>query len=74
MLAELGCANQWLLLPSLGDDSVSYARDQGVEALILSGGDDIGSDPLRDQSEYALAGADGRHRCRALRGTRGPYR
>ncbi|WEK09782.1 MAG: gamma-glutamyl-gamma-aminobutyrate hydrolase family protein [Candidatus Pseudomonas colombiensis] len=54
LLAELGCANQWLLLPSLGDDSVSYARDQGVEALILSGGDDIGSDPLRDQSEYAL--------------------
>ncbi|AZD82632.1 gamma-glutamyl-gamma-aminobutyrate hydrolase family protein [Pseudomonas chlororaphis] len=52
--AELGCGNQWLLLPHLGEDTVAYARDQGVQGVIFSGGDDLGSDPLRDQSEQAL--------------------
>lgn len=52
--SELGCANQWLLLPNLGEDTVDYARDHGIEGLIFSGGDDLGSDPIRDQTEYAL--------------------
>lgn len=53
-LAALGCGNQWMLLPNLGRDTVAYAKEHGIEALILTGGDDIGNDPVRDDSELAL--------------------
>lgn len=33
---------------------MAYARAQGVQGVIFSGGDDLRSDPLRDQSEQAL--------------------
>ena len=53
-LAELGCGNRWILLPNLGEETATYAREHGVEAFILTGGDDIGSDPARDESELSL--------------------
>lgn len=53
-LAELGCGNRWLLLPNLGAETVAYARVHEIEALILTGGDNFGVDPLRDDSELAL--------------------
>ncbi len=54
LFAELGAENRWLLLPNLGEQTVAYARSHGVEAVIFSGGDDLGSDPLRDVGEQAL--------------------
>lgn len=51
---SLGLQHRWVLLPNLGDDTPAYARAQGVEALILTGGDDVGRDLLRDTSEHAL--------------------
>ncbi|HEY4319067.1 MAG TPA: gamma-glutamyl-gamma-aminobutyrate hydrolase family protein [Herbaspirillum sp.] len=53
-LAALGCGHQWILLPNLGLDTVAYAKEHNVEALILTGGDDLGNDPVRDDSELAL--------------------
>ncbi|WP_296186301.1 gamma-glutamyl-gamma-aminobutyrate hydrolase family protein [Pseudomonas sp. UBA1879] len=50
----LGAGHHWLLLPNLGEQTVAYAQRQGVEAVIFSGGDDIGSDPVRDVTEQAL--------------------
>lgn len=52
--AELGWGSQWLLLPNLGEHTVAYAQAHGVEAVIFSGGDDVGDDPLRDVGEQAL--------------------
>lgn len=53
-LANLGLENAWILLPNLGKNTVSYAKRWGVDALILSGGDDIGHDFQRDTSEIEL--------------------
>ena len=52
--AELGWGHQWLLLPNLGEQTIAYAQAHGIEGVIFSGGDDVGSDPLRDASEQAL--------------------
>lgn len=45
---------QWLSLPSLGEDTRQYAIDMGVNGLIFTGGDDVGTDKLRDVSEQVL--------------------
>ncbi len=45
----------WLPLPNLGPDRIRvYCESWGVNRLILSGGDDIGATPLRDETERAL--------------------
>lgn len=45
----------WLAIPNLGaTDTVAYFQNWKLNGLILTGGDDIGSDPLRDDSEQAL--------------------
>lgn len=44
----------WLYVPNLGADSVSYCEAWGVNALILTGGEDLGIAPLRDETERAL--------------------
>lgn len=53
-LAELGRGNNWILLPNLGVHSVDYARAHGIEGFVFSGGDNIGTDALRDAGETAL--------------------
>jgi len=53
-LLQLDWGWNWVLLPNLGSQSAAYARAQQIEGLILSGGDDLGSDPLRDESEFNL--------------------
>jgi len=53
-LQQMNWGWDWVLLPNLGAQSVDYAQTQRIEGLILSGGEDIGSDPLRDESELAL--------------------
>lgn len=47
-------APEWFLLPNIGEDCVALARRYGVRALLLTGGDDIGATPDRDQTEAAL--------------------
>ena len=54
LFVTLGWHTNWILLPNLGTNTASYAIDRGVNALILSGGDDLGNDLLRDSSEFAL--------------------
>ncbi|MCF6263209.1 MAG: gamma-glutamyl-gamma-aminobutyrate hydrolase family protein [Xanthomonadales bacterium] len=47
---------QWLPLPSLGESTLQYASDMGVNGLVFTGGDDVGTDKLRDVSEQTLLG------------------
>jgi gamma-glutamyl-gamma-aminobutyrate hydrolase PuuD len=45
----------WLPVPNLGAGAVeTFCSRWGIDALILSGGDDIGVSPLRDDTENAL--------------------
>jgi gamma-glutamyl-gamma-aminobutyrate hydrolase PuuD len=45
---------RWVMLPNLGTASVDYARNHGVNALILTGGDDIGQNGLKDSTDLAM--------------------
>lgn len=45
---------QWLLLPNLGPAIADYARDWSVDGLLITGGNDLGEEPLRDETEIAL--------------------
>jgi len=45
----------WLLLPNLGRENIrAYCESWGINRLILTGGDDIGATPLRDETEQEL--------------------
>jgi gamma-glutamyl-gamma-aminobutyrate hydrolase PuuD len=45
----------WMPLPNLGADQiVPYCVQWGINALVLTGGDDPGATPLREQTERAL--------------------
>jgi putative glutamine amidotransferase len=45
----------WLPVPNLGASAVeAFCSRWGIDALILSGGDDIGQTPVRDDTENAL--------------------
>jgi len=54
LLGALDIGFQWLLLPNLGADTISYAQCHGVNALILTGGDDVGTYSARDVTEHVL--------------------
>ncbi|WP_298016972.1 gamma-glutamyl-gamma-aminobutyrate hydrolase family protein [uncultured Castellaniella sp.] len=45
----------WMPLPNLGRERIrAYCESWGVNRLILTGGDDIGATPLRDETEREL--------------------
>lgn len=44
----------WIAVPNTGSIATSWVDDWGLDALILTGGDDIGKTPLRDETERAL--------------------
>ena len=45
----------WMPLPNLGRGRIrAYCESWGVNRLILTGGDDIGATPLRDETEWDL--------------------
>lgn len=44
----------WFPIPNMGDRAARYAEDWQLEAICLTGGDDIGQDTLRDRTELAL--------------------
>jgi putative glutamine amidotransferase len=52
---------RWMPLANAGDDTVRTADDWGLQALILTGGDDLGRDVLRDTTETALLAHAHRH-------------
>lgn len=56
----------WLPLPNQGASIVRMVRELGLNGLILSGGDDLGAYPLRDQTETALLDWAGRERVPVL--------
>lgn len=52
----------WLPVPNLGADSAPLFCDRwGINALILTGGEDIGVSPVRDATERALLQHFARH-------------
>lgn len=53
-LTLLDWQHNWVLLPNLGNDSAAYAKSHNVEGIILTGGDNIGSNTRRDDSERQL--------------------
>jgi putative glutamine amidotransferase len=44
----------WLPIPNLGPAAAAFFRGWGLDALILTGGDDLGAAPRRDATESAL--------------------
>jgi len=44
----------WLILPNLGIDIAPYVQDWELNGFILTGGNDIGAEPVRDTTEYFL--------------------
>nr|WP_281358565.1 gamma-glutamyl-gamma-aminobutyrate hydrolase family protein [Alteromonas ponticola] len=50
----MGFTHNWILLPNLGAETVEYARLHNVEGLIFSGGESLGMNPRRDNSEITL--------------------
>lgn len=45
----------WMYLPNIGADQIiPYCESWGINALVLTGGEDIGTAPLRDETERAL--------------------
>lgn len=51
---SVGIENNWILLPNLGVSTPDYMKVQEIDAVILSGGDDFGHDPIRDLSELLI--------------------
>ncbi len=45
----------WMPLPNIGRDSIKgYCEQWGINRLILSGGEDFGVSPMRDETEHQL--------------------
>ena len=44
----------WVALPNLGYETINYFKKLNLNVLILSGGDNLGQTPLRDESERHL--------------------
>lgn len=46
---------QWVPVPNLGAREVSsYVQAWGLNGFVLTGGEDIGADPVRDETEWAV--------------------
>jgi len=43
----------WMMIPNLGSDVARYLSQWNLDALILSGGDDIGDHSKRDETEFS---------------------
>lgn len=46
----------WMAIPNTGGSILKFLESWQLEALILTGGDDIGQTPLRDDTERTLLG------------------
>lgn len=45
---------QWIPVPNMGNDVISFTKNLGLQGLILTGGNDLGESPLRDSTENLL--------------------
>lgn len=46
---------QWLYIPNIGESHIAeYIKKWELNAFILSGGEDLGKSPERDETEYAI--------------------
>lgn len=55
LAAALPVGGHWLPLPNLGAERiVAFCEGWGIDGLILSGGEDPGTVPLRDATEFRL--------------------
>lgn len=45
---------RWLLIPNLGPEAVSFLIQWKIDGVILSGGNDMGACPVRDQTEFSI--------------------
>ena len=45
---------QWLLIPNIGNRVSEYVKKWKLNAFILSGGEDLGESPERDETEFAV--------------------
>ncbi len=45
---------QWLFIPNIGLNATKYIKDWNINVLFLSGGDDLGLFPDRDETETTL--------------------
>ena len=46
--------SKWVPVPSQGPATVAWAKGWELDAFVLTGGNDVGEDPVRDESERAL--------------------
>lgn len=53
-MAEAFPDHAWMPFPNVGSDAVALAQKWNIDAIILSGGNDLGEKPLRDITEKAL--------------------
>ncbi len=44
----------WMMLPNIGSSITEYVADWGLEAIILSGGNDLNEVAIREETEAAL--------------------
>ena len=45
---------QWVPVPNIGGDVEAFIKEWNLEGIILSGGNDIGSQPQRDETEKRI--------------------
>lgn len=71
MMRALGAAASWMAIPSLGDRIEIFLREHAIEAVVLTGGEDVGSHPIRDATERRILDLCARERFPVLGVCRG---
>lgn len=54
VFAALNWQTNWMLIPNLGVEIAHYIKAWQIDAFILTGGEDVGIDPQRDDTETTI--------------------
>ena len=46
--------NKWVAIPNMGEWVIDYLKGWGLNCIIISGGNDLGCEPVRDETEMCL--------------------
>jgi putative glutamine amidotransferase len=46
--------SKWVPIPNMGEQVINYLRGWDLNCIIISGGNDLGSEPVRDETEMYL--------------------